>query len=132
MSDPVELGFRQRLAAAFDTELDGRVYENVAPPDATIPMATYRRVSTGEAVKHVKTARLQIIVYDDSYTDVKRLQKQIEAHLGDLRGTWLSETGVDCPVWVYRIKPYTMADGYQPATKRRAAISEFEIKYADA
>ena len=45
MSDPVELGFRQRLAGEFAAELGTRIFENAAPPDTALPYATYRRVS---------------------------------------------------------------------------------------
>lgn len=130
MSDPIELGFRQRVAAEFAADLAGRVYELVLPPDTTLPAATYRRVAPGEETPRWRTARLQLMLYDVEYTDVKRLQARIEERLKTIRGTWLSAAGDDCPVWVYLIKPYTMPDAYQTATRRRVAISEFEIKYA--
>ena len=131
MSDPVELGFRQRLAGAFSTELGTRIFENAAPPDTTLPYATYRRVAPGESEYGQKTARIQVIVVDDSYADAKRLQAEIERYLANLRRVWISEPGDDCPAWVYRIKPFTMPDVYQASTRRRLAISDFEIKYAD-
>ena len=131
MSDPVELGFRQRLAGAFSTELGTRIFENAAPPDTTLPYATYRRVLPGESEYGQKTARIQVIVVDDSYADAKRLQSRIERYMGNLRGTWLAEGGGECPVWVYAIRPVTMGDVFQGATRRRIAVSEFEILYSD-
>ncbi len=131
MSDPVELGFRQRLAGAFSTELGTRIFENAAPPDTTLPYATYRRVAPGDEEYNVKTARVQVVLVDDSYADAKRLQGRIEKAMRGLRGRWLSEPGSDCPVWVYRIRTFTMPDVYQASTRRRLAISDFEIKYAD-
>lgn len=132
MSEPIELGFRKRVAAAFANELSGRVFETVVPPDATLPFATYRRVAPGETQYRVKTARLQMIIHDDAYTDAKRLQHAIEQYLAGLRRVWLSGDGDECPVWVHLIKAITMPDGYQASTRRRLAISEFEIKYAEA
>jgi len=131
MSDPVELGFRQRLAGAFSGELSTRIFENAAPPDTALPYATYRRVSPGESDRRTKTARIQVIVVDDSYADAKRLQGRIEQYMAGLRRVWISEPGDDCPAWVYRIKPFTMPDVYQASTRRRLAISDFEILYAD-
>ena len=95
MSEPVELEFRQRVAAAFAADLAGRVYDLAIPPDA------------------------------------KRLQRRIERYMGNLRGTWLAEGGGECPVWVYAIRPVTMGDVFQGATRRRIAVSEFEILYSD-
>jgi hypothetical protein len=129
MSDPVELGFRQRVAAAFAAELDGRVFQLVIPPDTTTPLAVYRRVGQGETDNRLKTARLQLAIYDDSYTDAKRLQARVEEYLAGLRRVWLSGDGEACPVWVHLIKAFTMPDGYQAATRRRVAVSEYEIKY---
>lgn len=131
MSDPVELGFRQRLAAEFATELGTRIYENAAPPDTALPYATYRRVSPGDEEYHVKTARIQVVVVDDNYADAKRLQGRIEKAMRGLRARWISDAGSDCPAWVYRIRPFTMPDVYQASTRRRLAISDFEILYAD-
>lgn len=132
MSEPVELGFRKRVAAAFATDLGSKVYELVVPPDVKPPFAVYRRVSPGDTQYRVKTARLQLSIYDDTYTDVKRLQRDIEQYMAGLRRVWLSGDGDECPVWVHLIKAFTMPDGYQVATKRRVAVSEFEIKYAEA
>lgn len=130
-SEPVELGFRQRLAATFAAELDGRIYENAAPPDAKTPYAVYRRVAPG--VRHTRnrlTARITLGLYGESYADVKRLQAAVEKGMGDFRRGWLSAVeAVECPVWVYFIKPYTMPDLYQATTKRRIAVSDFEITY---
>ena len=131
MSDPVELGFRQRLAGEFAAELGTRIYENAAPPDTALPYATYRRVSPGDSQYGTNTARLQVVLVDDSYADIKRLQREIERSLGNLRHVWISNAGDDCPVWVYRIKSFTMPDVYQASTRRRLAISDFEILYAD-
>ncbi len=132
MSEPVELGFRQRLAAAFATELEGRVYELVAPPEAKLPLATYRRMSTVDDGGGMKAARITLTLVDDEYAAVKRLQEQIERYLAGLRATWLSSGSAgDCPVWVFMIKPSTQADGYQGATRRRVAVSDIEIRYAD-
>lgn len=131
MSDPVELGFRQRLAAEFATELGTRIYENAAPPDTALPYATYRRVAPGDEQHRVKTARIQVIVVDDNYADAKRLQSRIEKALRGLRSRWISDAGAECPAWVYRIRAFTMPDVYQASTRRRLAISDFEILYAD-
>ena len=128
MSEPIELGFRQRVAAAFAEELEGRVFEMVAPPDTKTPYAVYRRTASptgGRAAEAV----IQLTLFDESYAAVKRLQGRIEEYLRGLRSTWLSGNGDDCPVWVYLIRPQTMNDGYQAATRRRAAITEYTIKY---
>jgi hypothetical protein len=125
------LGFRQRLAGEFSAELGTRIYENAAPPDTALPYATYRRVSPGDETYGVKTARIQVIVVDDSYADAKRLQGRIEKAMRGLRARWISDAGADCPAWVYRIKTSTMPDVYQSTTRRRLAISDFEILYAD-
>ena len=132
MSEPIELGFRKRVTVAFTDELGGRVFETVVPPDATLPLATYRRVSPGETQHRVKTARLQFVIHADTYTDAKRLQRDIENYMAGLRRVWLSGDGDECPVWVHLIKAFTMPDGYQASTRRRLAVSEFEIKYAEA
>ena len=102
MSEPVELEFRQRVAAAFAADLAGRVYDLAIPPGAVTPLATYRR-----------------------------LPGRIKRYMGNLRGTWLAEGGGECPVWVYAIRPVTMGDVFQGATRRRIAVSEFEILYSD-
>lgn len=131
MSDPVELGFRQRVAAAFATELDGRVYELASPPDAATPYAVYRRIGEGSTSGRLKNARLQLSIFDPSYSDAKRLQGEVEEYLANLRRDWLSGDGDACPVWIHLIKAHTMADGLQGATRRRVAVSEFEIMYAN-
>lgn len=128
MSEPVELGFRQRLAATFGEELDGRVYEQVAPPDAKVPYVVYRRTGS-PAGGRTAEALIQVTLFDESYAAVKRLQGRIESALGGLRGAWLSGSGDECPVWVYLIRPQTLADGFQAATRRRVAATEFTIKY---
>lgn len=131
MSEPVELEFRQRVAAAFAADLAGRVYDLAIPPDAVTPLATYRRLPVLASMRGAKLARIQLMVIDDSYADAKRLQGRIERYMGNLRGTWLAEGGGECPVWVYAIRPVTMGDVFQGATRRRIAVSEFEILYSD-
>lgn len=132
MSEPVELGFRQRLTALFAAELEGRVFENAAPPDTQVPFALYRRVAP--AVRRggrIETARITLGLYGENYADVKRLQGRVQAAIGAIRREWLSGVDEDeCPVWVYFIRPYTMPDLYQTPTRRRVAVSEFEITYA--
>lgn len=131
MSDPVELGFRQRLAGAFSADLGARIYENAAPPDTALPYATYRRVSPGDTAYGKSTARIQVVLVDDTYADVKRLQGAIERYMGNLRSVWISDAADECPAWVYRVKVFTMPDVYQASTRRRLAVSDFEIMYAD-
>jgi hypothetical protein len=132
MSEPVELSFRQRLAAAFASELGDRVYDLVQPPDAAKPLALYRRVGADESGDSQNLrARIQVTVKDDSYTDAKRLQKRIEGYMRTIRGEWLAGAGEECPVWVYQVKPVTMPDVYQPSTRMRLAVSDFIIHYAD-
>jgi hypothetical protein len=131
VSEPVELGFRQRLTAMFGGELGGRVFENAAPPDTPLPYATYRRVSPGADEYGLRRARLQVVLVGEEYAAVKRLQGAVEAALGGVRREWMSGAGIDCPVWVYRIRAVTMPDVYQSSTRRRLAISDFDILYGD-
>lgn len=133
MSEPIELGFRQRLAASFADELNGRVFEMVYPPDTAGPMAIYRRVpGGGGASPRNRQARIQVTFRDSTYSAVKRLQKEAETLFGSMRGQWLAVEGVDCPVWVYGVDVATGADGYQASTRMRAATTEFLFRYAEA
>ncbi len=126
MSEPVELAFREQLAARFAAELGGRVYDLVNPPDAVLPLATYRRVGS-DRVTTAGRARIQVTIKGEQYAAVKRLQKAVEDYFGGFRGNWL---GSETCVWVHHIRTATLADTHQGATRARVASSEFEIMYA--
>ena len=129
MSDPVELALREELAAVFSAELGGRVYDLVHPPEDERPVATYRRVgSGGGADMGYSEARVQISLKDDTYTEVKRLQRRIEDYMGSIVNRPLGAN--ERCVWVFRITPVTMPDGYQAATRSRLAVTDLIIKYA--
>lgn len=121
MSEPVELAFREQLAARFSVELGGRVYDLVSPPEAALPLATYQRVG-GDGTR----ARIQVVLRAESYRDVKRLQKTIEDYFRKFRG----ELGQETCVWAYQVRATTLADRFMGPTRHRLAVSEFEILHA--
>lgn len=131
MSAPVELAFREQLAAQFAADLAGRVYDLVSPPDVALPLATYRCLD-GDATATPRRARILVALRDTSYSAVKRLQQQVEAYFAGLVRTWMGTADpVKCRVWVYSIDVATRQDGFQAATRQRVAMSEFVIRYAD-
>lgn len=127
MSEPIELAFREHLAAAFAGDFAGRVYDLVHPPDAALPLVTYRRTGSG-GDRIDGEATMQITVKAELYTDAKRLQERIEAYMGNLRRTWLGSA--DNCVWVHLVTTRRAPDVYQPSTRLRLAVTDFVIKYA--
>lgn len=125
MSEPVELAFREQLAARFAGELGGRVYDLVSPPEAALPLATYQRVGS-DARGTPGRARIQVTFRAETYKDVKRLQRAVEDYFRELGRGWL---GSETCVWTHHIRPATMADRFMGATRHRVAVSEFEILY---
>ena len=132
MSMPVELALRQELAATFAAELVGRIYGLVSPPDALLPLVTYRRLGSGPNNGPRRVAQMQVTIRDREYTDLKRLQHRIETHLTGLARTWMGDPPNDeCAVWVHSISARTLADGFQPSTRLLQATSDIEIVYSD-
>lgn len=136
MTQPIELAFRQRVAAAFSEALGNRIYGVVSPPDAEKPVATYRRLTGGgpaPAAGGGKTANIGLTLRDEDYTSLKQLQRDIEEYLESLRGVWLAdEDGVTCPIWVYQIKAETGQDAYQASTRDRVVSTVFNIHYTNS
>lgn len=126
MSEPVELAFREQLAARFADELGGRVFDLASPPEARLPLVTYQRVGAG-GDRTAPRARIQVSFRDEKYAEVKRLQGKVEAYFREVRATWLG--GETC-VWVHGVTATTLPDRFLGATRHRVAVSEFEILYA--
>lgn len=126
MSEPVELAFREQLAARFADELGGRVYDLVSPPEAALPLATYQRVG-GDRDRQSPRARIQVSLRGEKYADVKRLQRAVEAYFGGFRRDWL---GSETCVWAHGVRVTTLPDRFMGATRHRVAVSEFDILYA--
>lgn len=127
MSEPVELAFREQMAARFAAELGGRVYDLVSPPEAALPLATYQRVGSGGDPAD-RRARIQVMLRAERYADVKRLQRQVETYFSGFRRGWLGAN--DACVWVHAVRVTTLADRFLGATRHRVAVSEFDILYA--
>ncbi len=127
MSEPVELAFREQLAARFAAELGGRVYDRVSPPEATLPLVTYQRVGSGGDSADPR-AQIQVTLRAERYADAKRLQQQIESYFGGFRRGWMGKS--DACVWVHHVRATTLADRFLGATRHREAVSEFDILYA--
>lgn len=126
MSEPVELAFREQLAARFAAELGGRVYDLVSPPEATLPLAVYQRVGSGGDLAAPR-ARIQVTLRAERYTDVKRLQEEVERYFREFRRDWM---GSETCVWAHAVRVTTLADRFLGATRHRVAVSEFDILYA--
>ena len=126
MSEPVELAFREQLAARFAEELEGRVFDLVSPPEAKLPLATYQRTGSGGNRSSAR-ARIQVTLRDEKYAEVKRLQKAVEVYLGGFRRGWM---GSETCVWVHDVRVTTLPDRFLGATRHRVAVSEFDILYA--
>lgn len=132
MSAPVTLAMRQELAAAFAAELGGRVYDLSSPPEAVLPLATYRLLDSDEAVASHRAARIQVTLRHEEYAPLKRLQQRVMAHFGGLTREWMGAAGeAECPVWVHSVDARAGGDGFQQGTRHRFAVVELTVRYAD-
>lgn len=139
MSGVVELAFRQELQKRFYPDLGERIYDNVHPADAPLPLAMYRRIGAGYrplvygATENWLQARIQLQLKGQSYSELKRLQKRIEWFFASFRDRMMGYVGDEecCPVSVHFVEVITMPDFREPTSRARLAISDYIIRYQE-